>query len=101
VVWLGRGWLEAREGERHCKVLRDDIQGITKPAVCRGARRGSVKRNSGLIYEEMHGVHKVFVENAIRGAITYPEHAKRKTIMAMDVVNALKRQGCTLLIWRL
>ncbi|KAH1170065.1 hypothetical protein KIL84_001050 [Mauremys mutica] len=57
---------------------------------------GGVKRISGLIYEETRGVLKVFLENVIRDAVTYTEHAKRKTVTAMDVVYALKRQGRTL-----
>uniref|UniRef100_G3PPV2 Histone H4 n=1 Tax=Gasterosteus aculeatus aculeatus TaxID=481459 RepID=G3PPV2_GASAC len=71
-------------------------RGITKPAIRRLARRGGVKRISGLIYEETRGVLKVFLENVIRDAVTYTEHAKRKTVTAMDVVYALKRQGRTL-----
>ncbi|KAL7834277.1 hypothetical protein SRHO_G00285240 [Serrasalmus rhombeus] len=71
-------------------------KGITKPAIRRLARRGGVKRISGLIYEETRGVLKVFLENVIRDAVTYTEHAKRKTVTAMDVVYALKRQGRTL-----
>uniref|UniRef100_A0A7E4UX08 Histone H4 n=1 Tax=Panagrellus redivivus TaxID=6233 RepID=A0A7E4UX08_PANRE len=70
--------------------------GITKPAIRRLARRGGVKRISGLIYEETRGVLKVFLENIIRDSVTYCEHAKRKTVTAMDVVYALKRQGKTL-----
>uniref|UniRef100_A0A674MS55 Zgc:163040 n=1 Tax=Takifugu rubripes TaxID=31033 RepID=A0A674MS55_TAKRU len=67
--------------KRHRKVLRDNIQGITSPlsAVWRPAE-----------------VLKVFLENVIRDAVTYTEHAKRKTVTAMDVVYALKRQGRTL-----
>ncbi|KAH9529252.1 Histone cluster 1, H1b [Dermatophagoides farinae] len=38
----------------------------------------------------------LFLENVIRDAVTYTEHAKRKTVTAMDVVYALKRQGRTL-----
>jgi histone H3/H4 len=49
-----------------------------------------------LIYEETRGVFKVFLENVIRDAVTYTEHVKRKTVTAMDVVYALKRQGRTL-----
>ena len=75
------------------RVLRDNIQGITKPAIRRLARRGGVKRMSGLIYEETRGVLKVFLQNIIRDAVTYTEHARRKTVSAMDVVHALKRQG--------
>ena len=45
---LGKGG-----AKRHRKVLRDNIQGITKPAIRRLARRGGVKRISGLVYEEV------------------------------------------------
>jgi histone H3/H4 len=88
---LGKGG-----AKRHRKILRDNIQGITKPAIRRLARRGGVKRISGLIYEETRGVLKVFLENVIRDAVTYTEHGKRKTVTALDVVYALKRQGRTL-----
>ena len=53
---LGKGG-----AKRHRKVLRDNIQGITKPAIRRLARRGGVKRISGLIYEETRGVLKVLL----------------------------------------
>lgn len=129
---LGKGG-----AKRHRKILRDNIQGITKPAIrtcllgvaygscdsClsllpsgRLARRGGVKRISGLIYEETRGVLKVcsphrplrvivahhhhlsqiFLENVIRDSVTYTEHSKRKTVTALDVVYALKRSGKTL-----
>ena len=39
---------------------------------------------------------QVFLENVIRDAVTYTEHAKRKTVTAIDVVFALKRHGRTL-----
>ena len=88
---LGKGG-----AKRHRKVLRDNIQGITKPAIRRLCRRGGVKRISGLIYEETRGVLKVFLENVIRDSVTYTEHARRKTVTALDVVYALRRQGRTL-----
>merc|ERR1719271_1265006 len=84
-------------GTRSHKILREgSMQGITKPAIRRLARRGGVKRISGLIYEETRGVLKVFLENVLRDSITYTEHSKRKTVTALDVVYALKRQGRTL-----
>ena len=99
--------------KRHRKILRDNIQGITKPAIRRLARRGGVKRISGLIYEETRAVLKNFLEGVrshpfyiilssltsfqvIRDSVTYTEHAKRKTVTALDVVYALKRSGRTL-----
>ncbi len=61
------------------------------------ARRGGVKRISGLLLRlEMLGVLKVFLENVIRVAVIYAEHGRRCTVTAMDVVYALKRQGRTL-----
>merc|ERR1712225_234743 len=69
---LGKGG-----AKRHRKILRDNIQGITKPAIRRLARRGGVKRISAMIYEETRGVLKTFLEGVIRDAVTYTEHAKR------------------------
>ena len=98
----GRGKTGKRKGlgkggaKRHRKILRNNIQGITKATIRRLARRGGVKRISGLVYEETRGVLKVFLENVIRDAVTYTEHARRKTVTAMDVVYALKRQGRSL-----
>ena len=88
---LGKGG-----AKRHRKVMRDNILGITKPAIRRLARRGGVKRISGLIYDETRSVLKTFLDGVVRDAVTYTEHAKRKTVTAMDVVYALKRQGRTL-----
>ncbi|KAK6988985.1 hypothetical protein R3P38DRAFT_2572326, partial [Favolaschia claudopus] len=47
-------------------------------------------------YEETRGVLKIFLENVIRDTVTYSEHAKRRTVTALDVVYALKRSGRTL-----
>ena len=76
--------------------MRDNFQGITKPAIRRLARRGGVKRISGLIYDETRSVLKLFLESVIRDSVTYTEHAKRKTVTSLDVIYALKRQGRTL-----
>ena len=82
--------------KRVTKVLKNNLQSITKPAIRRLARRGGVKRISGMMYEETRGVLKTFLENVVRDSVTYTEHAKRKTVTALDVVYALKRQGKTL-----
>ena len=79
---LGKGG-----AKRHRKILRDNIQGkwfsfvmlwfaygcsgITKPAIRRLARRGGVKRISGLIYEETRGVLKIFLENVSHLLVIY------------------------------
>lgn len=88
---LGKGG-----AKRHQRVYRDAIQGLTKGAIRRLARKGGVKRISSALYEEMRGVTKVFMEQILHDAVTYTEHAKRKTVTALDVVYALKRNGSTL-----
>ena len=93
----GKGGKGGKGGaKRHRKVLRDNINGITKPAIRRLARRGGVKRISGLMYEETRNNLKTFLGNVLKDSVTYSEHARRKTVTALDVVYALKRQGKTL-----
>ena len=48
------------------------------------------------IFFQVRNVFNDFLENVIRDSVTYTEHARRKTVTAMDVVYALKRQGKTL-----
>ena len=79
------------------KLHQDSIAGITKAQIRRIAKRGGAKRLSGLVYDETRSVLKVFLEDTIRDAYVYADHARRKTVTAMDVVYALKRKGHTLL----
>ena len=88
---LGKGG-----AKRHRKRSKDSVQGVTKPAIRRLARRGGVKRVSGMIYDESRAVLKSFLQDVVRDAVTYCDHGRRKTVTALDVVYALKRQGRTL-----
>lgn len=96
----GRGKGEAGLGKggakRHRRLLRDQIQGVTKPAIRRLARRGGVKRISSGMYEETRAILKNFLERLIRQGTTYAEHGRRSTVSAADIVSALKRQGITI-----
>ena len=93
----GKGVKMGKMGaKRHRFTTKDPYEGITKPAVRRLCRKGGVKRISGLIYAETRGIVKAFLENVIRDAMAYTEHARRKTVNTMDVVYALKRQGRTI-----
>merc|ERR1711993_131554 len=93
---MGGGKSGAKRMDFGRKTLRESILGITKPAIRRLARRGGVKRISSYIYEETRAVLRSFLENVVRDSVVYTEHAKRKTVTALDVVYALKRQGRTL-----
>lgn len=90
----GKGF--GKPGAKRHRQLKNNIMGITKPAIRRLARRGGVKRMSGLVYAETRSVLKAFLENLIRDATTYSEYAKRKAVTCNDVLYALKRQGKTL-----
>ena len=86
---LGKGGTK-----RHKRILRDNIAGITKPAIRRLARRGGVKRISGLMYEETRRVLKAFLTDIIHDAVQYADCARRKTVTVLDVVHALKVRDC-------
>lgn len=66
---------------------------LSKPEIVRLARRGGVKRMSGIVYEEMRDVLRKFLENLLRDTVAYTEHSRRKTVIPMDVVMALKSSG--------
>lgn len=65
-------------------------------SISQGSHRVSHLLTHQFSYEETRGVLKSFLESVIRDAVTYTEHAKRKTVTSLDVVYALKRQGRTL-----
>eukprot|EP00331_Platyophrya_macrostoma_P012580 CAMPEP_0176431678 /NCGR_PEP_ID=MMETSP0127-20121128/14944_1 /TAXON_ID=938130 /ORGANISM="Platyophrya macrostoma, Strain WH" /LENGTH=101 /DNA_ID=CAMNT_0017813709 /DNA_START=89 /DNA_END=394 /DNA_ORIENTATION=+ len=79
--------------KRQKKVLRENVKSITKGAIRRLARRGGVKRIAAEVYDEVRDTLRTFVENVVRDATAYTEHAKRKTVTALDVVNALRKRG--------
>ena len=56
------------------------------------------KGKSGKSYgaKRVKRTSKEVIENVVRDAVVYTEHARRKTVTAMDVVYALKRQGRSL-----
>ena len=80
------------------KILRDNIQGITKPAIRRLARRGGVKRISADIYEETRLNLKLFLQSILQDICAVVEMCKRKTVCTSDVVWALYRQGRTIYV---
>ncbi|XP_022784483.1 uncharacterized protein LOC111325042 [Stylophora pistillata] len=80
----------------HGNILRDNIYGIIKPAVRRGRGQGGVNCISGIFHGDIRRVPKVFLKNDIRDGVAYAHHARRKTLTAVDVLYALKGQGCTL-----
>ncbi len=75
--------------KKHKTLLKDNIQGITKPVIKRLAHRGGVKFISSLVYEEIRGILKVFLESVIRQFTTITEHVHLNTITKKNVLMAL------------
>ncbi|KAL7485595.1 hypothetical protein ACHAW6_011198 [Cyclotella cf. meneghiniana] len=89
---LGKGG-----AKRHRKILRGNIESvITQPSIRRLARRGGVKRISGLIYDEARLLLRYFLSDLLKDVVIYTEHAGRMTVTARDVLYGLKKQGKTL-----
>ena len=92
----GRGKLGRRSAVKRTEIKKTERTSLTRGGIRRLARRGGVKRISSFIYDDTRQVLKGFLEGIVRDAVTYTEHARRKTVTAMDVVYALKRQGRTI-----
>lgn len=89
---LGKGYVM----HRHRRLLRNNLDGISKKDLRRLARRGGVKRMNTNIYDDMKGALKDFLHNVIKDSVTYAEHSRRKTVKSIDVMYALKHSGKTL-----
>ena len=72
---------------------RSTREGITKPAIRRLARRGGVKRIAADVYNAVKAQMDGFLHNVVRDAASYTLHSARRTVTAIDVVYAMKRQG--------
>lgn len=81
---------------KHQKVVyRDNIQGLTKPAFERIARKAGVKSMTGLMTEELRGITKVEMENILRVANNVRGHRRAKTISADDIAYGIDQEHDT------
>jgi histone H4 len=74
-------------------VLRDNVQGVTKNAIRRLARRAGCLRLSCLVYEETRSALRHFLETVLRDAVHFTEHARRRVVTEADVLAAGARNG--------
>ena len=91
----GKGKIGAKRNKTKAKT-RSVLDGITKPAIRRLARRGGVKRIASFVYEDTRHALRNFLQQVVGNASVYTDHAKRKTVTAMDVIYSLKRNNYTL-----
>ncbi len=76
-------------------VVKGPLQ-VTKGALRRLARRGGVRRISENSYNSVREFCNSMILKVTKDSIVYAEAGKRKTVTAMDVVYALKKNGKTL-----
>ena len=82
--------------KRHRGVNYDYVQGITKPAIKKLNYRAGVRQVSGLVYEEIRGVLKVWLEDILRNSVTVAEHDRKKTVDIKHVAAAFQAKGISL-----
>jgi len=91
---LGKGAKGLKSGaKRHKRVLKNNIEGVTKPAIRRLCRRGGIRRIGSNVYATSRAIITNFLTDVVKDSIVYTEHSKRKTVTPYDVVNALKRKN--------
>lgn len=71
--------------QRKQKILRDNIDGITKGSIKELARKAGVKTISSLTYEEVKGRVKKMLGDWMHNIITYTEHSRKHTVGIKEV----------------
>mmetsp|Transcript_136383 Transcript_136383/g.192885 ORF Transcript_136383/g.192885 Transcript_136383/m.192885 type:complete len:200 (-) Transcript_136383:112-711(-) len=89
---VGKGGAKGQQQSAFARIEQKS-RGITKPDLRRLARRAGVQRVAGGIYDEVREVITGFLQKILRDAAVYAEHARRKTVVPMDVVLSLRRRG--------
>ena len=77
------------KNNKYKKILRDNIYGITDPGLTRLMRRGGIKTQCGLIFEESRNILMVWLKKLIKNVIMFSEYSRRKTIMPEDIWESL------------
>jgi len=75
------------------KTMRPSSGGITKSDVRRVARRAGVQRTAKAMYNEARESLTEFLDKILNDATVYMNSARRKTVVATDVIHSLRRRG--------
>jgi histone H4 len=76
------------------KAVREQSRStIDRPAICRIARRGGFRgKFDSVFYMKTISSLELFLKDVLRDAVSFTEKARRNTVTALDVINALKRR---------
>lgn len=82
--------------QKYVTILRDNIHGITKPAIKRLAYIAGCEKSSGLIYESIKDILQNEMKEILSATIIVTRHSKRNTISLNDLKYALRLRGLKL-----
>lgn len=88
MVTFGKG--VGKGGARRHRPLRNNVDGITKPAIKRLAQRAGIASLSGVVYEHTRYQMKAIMEHVLKSAVVHMEHDRRKTLMEKDIVHGIQ-----------
>lgn len=91
----GKGKM-GRKSVKRGNMKKNERTSMTRGGIRRLARRGGIKRISDGVYNEVRDFVDYFLGVVVKDSAIFAEHARRKTITAMDVIYALKRSGRSL-----
>ena len=82
---------------KHRKIYRDNIHGVTNPAIKRLAHRAGIKVIGGDTYESVRNVIINLLDKIIKDSITFVSYDRRRTVQRKDVRRALLENNLPLL----
>jgi histone H3/H4 len=81
--------VEESECEKH-KILRDNIQFISREMILSLAAKAGVMKFGTLLYEEVRGTLKVYLEKMLGEALSLVRHRGRDILLATDVLDTVE-----------
>ena len=95
-IGLGKGRQVDLQSKRCKKVLRDNLQGITRAAIKRLMYRAGGMRMSGMMYEEVRATIRSFLDAILQDSISLCELHRKRALSAEHVIEALRLNGINL-----
>lgn len=79
--------------KKHRMIIRDSIQGVTKPAIQRLCKIAGIVRVSSTVYEEIRGLLLLYMREVVSDSVNAMEYARRVRLQRSDLEIALQSQG--------
>ena len=80
---------KASKPQKHIKILRDNLQGISDNSIKRLARQAGIPRISKLVYSETRGILYQKLDDILKNAINLMEFQRKKTLDSKTVCSVL------------